>query len=312
MKKHQVKKTHDSKKPASLKVEHSSKSEFAGFSGNPDPLFTNRLRMVDAVLGCIKYDVYVPWNGKYNRNINESSVKSISASIKQHGFIGTVMMVRTRAFSRSNEWELRTLDGQHRISAAEMAQSPFNYITVQFQDDTDDTKENVTNLIGNLNTTSRGWGYVDFMNAYVSLGKRFYVMLSKLINESKKEHGTEAGIKLIDMMHICSDGLANESVEKTFKKGLMQFRTDWETRYDVIDTLVGRGLPTAATLRRHVVRFMNLLIEEGYRHFALSMIKAMKDEGNMFLSSNDEKTLDGDIQRYFEKYVKNYERFYKK
>lgn len=106
--------------------------------------------------------------------------QSLVNSMKDHGFLGTIIMIRTSLIAGTDK--LYIIDGQNRFLAARFLNLPITATILEI----DTTKEYLVKLIATLNSTGKQWATEDYINAYAALGNSSYVGLINLVKECKK------------------------------------------------------------------------------------------------------------------------------
>lgn len=106
--------------------------------------------------------------------------QSLVNSMKEHGFLGTIIMIRTSLIAGSDK--LYIIDGQNRFLAANYLNLPITATILTI----DTTKEYLVKLIATLNSTGKQWVTEDYINAYAALGNTSYLGLINLVKECKK------------------------------------------------------------------------------------------------------------------------------
>lgn len=111
----------------------------------------------------------------------QASVRSsLVNSMKQYGFLGSILMIKTSVISGVEK--LYIIDGQHRFLAARFLDIPIMANIIE----TNKSKEELIYLISTLNSTGVRWKIEDYVNAYASLNNDNYVKLLQLSKECKK------------------------------------------------------------------------------------------------------------------------------
>lgn len=203
------------------------------------PSFT----FIKAERNCTNYDIAVPFNGKHNRKINNSSVKSISEKIEAVGFVGYITLLQTSAFGKL---EIRTADGQHRLDAAKLVNAPFNYELLKL---VDDTKENVNNFISGMNSVGTRWSNNNHLEKQIELEKPEYVLFKKCLDSSN--------LKITDLLKIFLGGTGSKE-NKKFKSGQMKF-TDKKGSLKLFNMVTEMSifLPNKAFSRRSLYKTLD-------------------------------------------------------
>lgn len=126
--------------------------------------------MEDKIIGNIyiteDYDKFKMIKGNRIVDFNDNDYKSLKNSIVENGQLipGVV------------DNKMRIIDGQHRLMVCASENIPFKYIIV------DDEK--LPNLsIQVINTISKKWTKLDYLNYHVKLGNKNYQLINKLCEE---------------------------------------------------------------------------------------------------------------------------------
>lgn len=174
-------------------------------------LIANFLTFINAVRDCVNYELFTSFEGKFNRAINQNSVKALEEKMRIMGFVGYITIIKTKAFGGIKYY---IADGQHRFEAAKNLGIPFNYEVIQL---TEDTKVNVTSFISGLNSTSVRWSTNNFMNGWIANEVKEYKMFKKCLETSC--------LKITDLLHIFLGGASKKEVLE-FQSGKMKFANE--------------------------------------------------------------------------------------
>jgi len=90
-----------------------------------------------------------------NRDVDLKRAQAIAVSIALWGWQNFLTVIATRAFSDDGSLEYYIVDGQHRLFAVKQLRLPYNYIIVEFENEDDDSKENVVKYMAHLNSVSK-------------------------------------------------------------------------------------------------------------------------------------------------------------
>lgn len=168
-------------------------------------------KFIKAERNCTNYDIAIHFEGKHNRKINSTSVNDIAEKIAKNGFIGYITLIKTRAFGKV---QIRVADGQHRLEAAKLAGSPFNYELIEL---VDDTKKSVTNFIAGMNSVGTRWSNLNHLEKQVENGIHEYIVFKNCLETST--------LKITDLEYIFLGG-AGSKESKEFKSGEMKFSNE--------------------------------------------------------------------------------------
>ena len=114
---------------------------------------------------------------QFNRPRSQAHIKSVAASIRKHGWFGTVIMIYTNLYSK--KYRLYVIDGQHRVDAANLEKVPYRYEIVQVTNE-----EEIVTLMADLNNNSKGWLLHDYIAPWISLGLTPYKELLKIYQDT--------------------------------------------------------------------------------------------------------------------------------
>lgn len=133
----------------------------------------------------------------YNRAIESVRVKRIEKSIREHGFLLPILVNQ----------DMKVIDGQHRLCAAEMANSIVDYIQIHIAED------KLPYLIAHVNSTAKNWSLEDHFNLWFKQKVPAYV-------EMKKFMGLH-GFNFTDFMAVM-----NLKGSPAFKNGVYDFNAE--------------------------------------------------------------------------------------
>jgi len=122
-----------------------------------------------------------------NRDVDLKRAQAIAVSIALWGWQNFLTVIATRAFSDDGSLEYYIVDGQHRLFAVKQLRLPYNYIIVEFENEDDDSKENVVKYMAHLNSVSKTWCPMEYVKAYCSLNDpkfRDYLVFAKTMEQN--------------------------------------------------------------------------------------------------------------------------------
>jgi len=104
----------------------------------------------------------------FNRETIPNHINRLKKSIETHGFLLPILVTKY-------EDSLYILDGQNRVEAAKLLDPPvpIKYIILEYE--TPLTLEAIAILVSTINENSVRWKVMDYMNAWVKLGKKQYL-----------------------------------------------------------------------------------------------------------------------------------------
>jgi hypothetical protein len=110
-----------------------------------------------------------------NRVLNTTHIKKLSEKMKNIGWIpGSYVVINEKG---------EIIDGQHRVSAAQMVGVPISY-TIERKSNFD--------TIRSLNQNQKNWSFTDYIHGYVKEDNVHYTLLDGFLNEFKDFKPTEA------------------------------------------------------------------------------------------------------------------------
>jgi hypothetical protein len=230
----------------------------------PKPFFMARLklRIADFIKDSKDYDALERLSN-FNRNVTSTQVKKLIDSMKDFGCVGTVIAVRTRAFSGGKPVEY-IIDGQHRITAARRLGEPFSCLVYEFEDD---TRMNVCKFMASLNSNSKQWSSDKYLNMYAELGLTEYILFQK----TKKE----TGLTKTDLLNVYLFG-NSAAQDRVYKDGTMTF-PNLKKSEQLLNAVmkVKELMPNKAFVRRGLFRVMHMT-DGKYNKMAVAIKKTLK------------------------------------
>lgn len=113
----------------------------------------------------------------FNRNISMAHKNEMIESIKKFGVLRDVICVQSSLFGKKNA--LYIVDGQHLFSALQYLNLAINYKIVDAQ-----TKEQIVELMGTLNNTSKAWTLRNYADCYASINRKEYQKVINIYEET--------------------------------------------------------------------------------------------------------------------------------
>lgn len=204
-----------------------------------------------------------------NREIKIQHVNSMQESVERHGILRNVIIVFIKHLNK-----YAIVDGQHLSVALQNMGMDIPCTLVNCQND-----EEVTQLMIDLNNTSKSWSVTNFLNAYCKNGIYEYQKALKVTKEHK--------LTISDFEFIY---LGNgEHQHKSFKQGLMKFANEKDSD-KLLDAVlkVRSHISNKAVIRRALIKVMRLTND--YAKFANIIVNASKALAENEASfSSDEK-----------------------
>jgi len=124
---------------------------------------------------------------KGNRPPNPQHIKRLSQSIVDNGMLCNPILV-------NEKYEI--IDGQHRLLAAKAINSPIYYIIINGY---------ALNQVHALNINQKNWTKKEFLEGYVSMGLKDYIILKNFWLRHK-------WLKLSDVISLCSSTTSSGSL----------------------------------------------------------------------------------------------------
>ena len=152
--------------------------------------FNQTNQEVNKVYKTNKLEIFKPIVG--NRPTNPMHIKRLSSSIKQNGLLQNPIIVNEK---------MQVIDGQHRLSAAKLANSYIYYIIAKGYNLKD---------VQTLNLNQKNWNKKDFMDGYAAMGIESYIKLKDFINYNKV-------FNIRDCIALCSNSTTDRSSDLTNK-----------------------------------------------------------------------------------------------
>ncbi len=152
--------------------------------------FNQTNQEVNKVYKTNKLEIFKPIVG--NRPTNPMHIKRLSSSIKQNGLLQNPIIVNEK---------MQVIDGQHRLSAAKLANSYIYYIIAKGYNLKD---------VQTLNLNQKNWNKKDFMDGYAAMGIESYIKLKDFVNYNKV-------FNIRDCIALCSNSTTDRSSDLTNK-----------------------------------------------------------------------------------------------
>lgn len=107
----------------------------------------------------------------FNRDIDETRVLKLKESIERNGFLVPVLVNQN----------MFVVDGQHRLAAAELAESRLSFLMYTIDDIM------LPKMVSTLNSTAKTWGLPDYHRLWCKQGRESYIWLDRLALEYRKD-----------------------------------------------------------------------------------------------------------------------------
>jgi len=225
-------------------------------------------KLVTNIFSSTDYKLFKTFD--FNRDIKQTHVNTLKESMKERGFISTLIVILTDIFDDDGQKHYYLLDGQHRFTAAVQLGLAIEFRVVEV-----DSEIELAEFIADVNNSAKGWGTNQFIHIWSTLKIREYVRL-KAIQE-------ETGIQISPLV-MCYTG---QGKMVDFRKGKLKF-IDEAKSDTIINQIVDLKdyLPTKAFCRRAIIKFMR---NDKYNHDLVRPFIVRQEKKMKF--SEDEKQL---------------------
>jgi hypothetical protein len=198
----------------------------------------------------------------FNRDTKSSQVQSITNSLSSHGILRLPVCVRTKVIN--GKTEIYAIDGQHLTTALDKLDIKSTECIVVESESIQDIVE----MMAVLNNVNLRWTVLDYVNAYLGLGKIDYQIL--------KSHSISNNLNITTSATVLS-GEAGTGGWKSIKKGGFKVQasdSDILTK-NLIDFISITGTSSAKAHKAYISFYRAL--KSGYNHDAfISKLKASK------------------------------------
>ncbi len=203
----------------------------------------------------------------FNRDIIKSHVTEIAESMNKHGVLSFVTVIITDCIDGVfRKW---VVDGQHRLRAFELRQSPVLYTVTRAN-----SKKEIVRLIADLNQTSRRWAIRNFLHAWHSLDIPDYTILKELLEKTK--------LPFSFLLEVLSESDRSKA-SRDFQNGDFEVVNEERSRRHVDYIMSLRlFLPRSSTIYSAFVHYFRKREEEG-RYDNELMKMRMKDYGEQIM-----------------------------
>ncbi len=204
----------------------------------------------------------------FNRDTNLRQVNAIAKSISDNGILRLPVCVKTRVIDGTEG--LYLIDGQHLTAAlVKVDEKAIDCIVVKTN-----SLERIVEMMAVLNNINLKWTLIDYVNAYMALGKKDYFQL--------KNHSIKHNLNIT----VSGEILKGSSVKyRDIRKGcfLSKAVDSDEVTKNLNDFITASGL-NAAKAQQAYIRFIRSL-GRAYRHesFLRKLKEALIGETNKSL-----------------------------
>lgn len=207
----------------------------------------------------IDYDMFT--NIKGNRGVLAAHVRKLQKSMQECPELLDVVPV---LINENNE----VIDGQHRIAACKALEIPVRYVVVEGLNLKD---------IQRINTTSKAWGIMDYVQSYMEVQNGDYTRLFNAYSSLRKEI-PGLGMSMVAQLHSANSMYISQEI----KNGTYQFAEN-EERIEAFKDFV-ETLPTSIKFftNNKFVRVLPWLISHpNYDH--AKMLMKLKEVGYRYV-----------------------------
>lgn len=178
----------------------------------------------------------------FNRKTRDRHVQNLKGKILKRGVLGFVTVVVTDIIDGTMRKYI--VDGQHRFKAFKELGMPILYTYVQGVK----TKEELVEIIAELNNSSRSWGMKDYMFAWRSVYEELYGFIDNQSIEKK--------LPLTTVLESYS-GLSTNAAKERFKNGKFEIK-DREAGNKLIEEIacIKEHLPKSSKLYSGFISFL--------------------------------------------------------
>lgn len=180
----------------------------------------------------INYDIFKDILG--NRDLMENHIMKLVKSIASNNLLAQHPII-------VNE-KMEVIDGQHRLEAAKKLSVPI-YYTISRGSGLSD--------VHRLNTTSRSWKTMDYIQSYIHLGKKDYKELLEFIEEN------EISVEIVLNFLSEQGGTSYQRLKEgkfAFTDAKKEFAQECATFYNQIKPYFEQGYVRKAYLSRSIVK----------------------------------------------------------
>lgn len=180
----------------------------------------------------------------FNRKRKKNHTNKIVESIKKFGVLSFVTIVITDCIDGTMKKYI--VDGQHRFDAFVILGLPILYVIAEAN-----SKEELVQLIAELNRTSKNWSLRDYLKVWSSLGIDQYLTIEKYLNKTRLP---------ITLLLEMFSGLGKSAATKRFQDGkfrmenleIVEQRINW-----IMEIRKLKLLPKSRDILTSFVAFLN-------------------------------------------------------
>ena len=229
--------------------------------------FNPKFVLIKFIKDARNFSKYKRLGGGENRPTDEAHIQDIMNSFKEFGADATtIIIIKTRAWSKDGSWEYYVVDGQHRSIALMRLGLSGDIKIMQASKEEFDTPIHITRYIASLNNKAKAWSTNNFLHSFATNGKREYQLLLNL--------KVEFGYTITDLLHIFLHG-AGKKENDLFKDGQMTFPNEKDS-LKMIKAVnnVKEYIPNKAYCRRRLYSVMRM--KGGHGRMVKAIIRTVK------------------------------------
>ena len=199
----------------------------------------------------------------FNRKRRRNHTNKIVESIKKFGVLSFVTIVITDCIDGTMKKYI--VDGQHRFDGFVILGLPILYVIAEAN-----SKEELVQLIAELNRTSKNWSLRDYLKVWSSLGINQYLTIEKYLNKTKLP---------ITLLLEMFSGLGKSAATKKFQDGkfhmknleIVEQRINW-----IMEIRKLKLLPKSRDILTSFVAFLNKTREYDNEKMKVALQKMSK------------------------------------
>lgn len=188
------------------------------------------------------YDQFKPILG--NRNVSKVKVENIVKDIEQG--LNLLPYCPIIVFAKDDNFMI--IDGQHRFEASITTKNPVNYVVC----DELDLKQ-----IASINSKASNWKAKDYLNCYVNIGLKDYIVLRDFIKEYRITYSTAISLLMNGKVLMGGSNYMDKFKEGIFVVNYLDKATE------VVSTTISIFNLYVFNRDRHLIGAMQDIIEKG-------------------------------------------------
>lgn len=151
----------------------------------------------------------------FNRNIIKKHLATIIGSIRRNGVLSFPLMIHTNCID--GRWKYWIVDGQHRFEAFKKLGFPIRFTLYRPDHGGEITKNDIAQLIADVNNSSRKWSLHQFLKNWEFLDIPEYMKIKKVYEKTK--------ISITTLLQAYS-GLRSDKATQLFTKGIYRMEDE--------------------------------------------------------------------------------------